>query len=77
MALDSAVCRVSVVDIRKYESRNNLRREKESNVDAILEGKPKEGMGLNLNRKATLVWSFFICPTKMKRLTNQFKKLGC
>jgi hypothetical protein len=44
-------------------------------MDAILKGKSKEGMWLNLNRRGTLV-IFFMRPTKLKKLTDLFKKLG-
>ena len=46
-----------------------LGEKKESNVDAILKGKPKEGMWLNLNRRGTLVFHFFFMrPTRTEKV---------
>ena len=47
-----AVARFSVVDIGKEKSGDDLGGEEESNMDAILEGKSKEDMRLDLDRKS-------------------------
>ena len=49
MGFVNAVCRFAVADIGKEESRDDFGGEKESNMDAILEGKSEEGMRLNLD----------------------------
>jgi hypothetical protein len=45
----NAVCRFAVADIGKEESRDDFGGEKESNMDAILEGNSEEGMRLDLD----------------------------
>jgi hypothetical protein len=50
LGLVSAVCSFAVVDIREEESWDDFRGEKESNVDAILEGESEEQVRLDLAR---------------------------
>jgi hypothetical protein len=49
MGLRDAICRFSVVDIGKEKSWDDFGGEKESNMDAVLEGKSEKGMRLNLD----------------------------
>ena len=58
--LVSAVCSFAIVDIREEESWDDFRREKESNMDAILEGKCKEQMRLDLANGDALDFDCFL-----------------
>jgi hypothetical protein len=50
LGLVRAVYSFAIVDIREEESRDDFRGEKESNVDAILEGEPEEQVRSDLAR---------------------------
>ena len=54
MRFVDAICSFAVVDIGKEQLRDDFWGEKESNVNAILERKGKEGIRLNLEMRKRL-----------------------
>jgi hypothetical protein len=64
IGFDNAICRFAVADIGKEESWDDLRGEKESNMDPVLERKSEECVRANLDGRNML--DLFYHPRRLK-----------